>query len=142
MKLSFHGPVRSVTGSRHMLEVSGFELLLDCGLSQGRRDEAGSPEGKASSRAYPRMETCGRWDVCRFSACPLRAVHRSSNSTGIQPRGSPGSFGYVRAIQPGPSRVILVHGEEKQVLSLAVAIQPEYLKIEVTAPHVGSTIEM
>ncbi len=40
MKLSFHGAARSVTGSRHMLEIPGFRLLLDCGLFQGRRDEA------------------------------------------------------------------------------------------------------
>jgi metallo-beta-lactamase family protein len=40
MKLYFHGAARSVTGSRHMLEVPGFRLLLDCGLFQGRREEA------------------------------------------------------------------------------------------------------
>ncbi|OQW30587.1 MAG: hypothetical protein A4E19_09815 [Nitrospira sp. SG-bin1] len=40
MKLSFYGAARSVTGSRHMLEVPGFRLLLDCGMFQGRRDEA------------------------------------------------------------------------------------------------------
>ena len=40
MKLSFHGAARSVTGSRHMLEIPGFRLLLDCGLFQGRREEA------------------------------------------------------------------------------------------------------
>ncbi|MGQ0695780.1 MAG: MBL fold metallo-hydrolase RNA specificity domain-containing protein [Nitrospiraceae bacterium] len=40
MKLSFHGAARSVTGSRHMLEMPGYRLLLDCGLFQGRRDEA------------------------------------------------------------------------------------------------------
>ncbi len=40
MKLSFHGAARSVTGSRHMLEIPGLRLLLDCGLFQGRRDEA------------------------------------------------------------------------------------------------------
>lgn len=40
MKLSFHGAARSVTGSRHMLEVPGFRLLFDCGMFQGRREEA------------------------------------------------------------------------------------------------------
>ena len=40
MKLSFHGAARSVTGSRHMVELPGCRLLLDCGLFQGRREEA------------------------------------------------------------------------------------------------------
>lgn len=40
MNLSFHGAARSVTGSRHLLELPGMKLLLDCGLFQGRRDEA------------------------------------------------------------------------------------------------------
>ena len=40
MKCSFHGAARSVTGSRHLLEVPGFRVLLDCGLFQGRREEA------------------------------------------------------------------------------------------------------
>lgn len=40
MKLSFHGAARSVTGSRHLIEAEGGRVLLDCGLFQGRRDEA------------------------------------------------------------------------------------------------------
>ncbi len=40
MKLTFHGAARSVTGSRHLLEVGGKRILLDCGLVQGRREEA------------------------------------------------------------------------------------------------------
>jgi hypothetical protein len=39
-----------------------------------------------------------------------------------------------------PSR--LVHGEEKQALSLTAAIQAEHPKIEVTVPHVGSNYEV
>jgi hypothetical protein len=40
MKLSFHGAARSVTGSRHLLEMPGNRILLDCGLFQGQRQEA------------------------------------------------------------------------------------------------------
>jgi len=40
MKLAFHGAARSVTGSRHLLEVDGRKILLDCGLVQGRREES------------------------------------------------------------------------------------------------------
>jgi len=39
IKLSFHGAVRNVTGSRHLLNINGFHLLLDCGMFQGRRAE-------------------------------------------------------------------------------------------------------
>ncbi|HSF69816.1 MAG TPA: MBL fold metallo-hydrolase [Nitrospira sp.] len=40
MKLSFYGAARSVTGSRHLIEAGGSRILLDCGLFQGRREEA------------------------------------------------------------------------------------------------------
>ncbi len=40
MRLSFHGAARSVTGSRHLVEAGGARVLLDCGMFQGRRQEA------------------------------------------------------------------------------------------------------
>ncbi len=40
MIISFHGAVRSVTGSRHLIQTPGCHVLLDCGLFQGRRQEA------------------------------------------------------------------------------------------------------
>jgi len=40
VKLTFAGAARGVTGSRHVLEVQGRKLLLDCGLFQGRREES------------------------------------------------------------------------------------------------------
>ncbi|MCG3149546.1 MAG: Ribonuclease [Verrucomicrobiae bacterium] len=39
MKLTFCGANRTTTGSRHLLEVNGQRLLLDCGMFQGRRDK-------------------------------------------------------------------------------------------------------
>ncbi len=40
MNIRFHNAVRNVTGTMHLLEVDGRTILLDCGLFQGRRQEA------------------------------------------------------------------------------------------------------
>lgn len=41
LKLSFWGAARTVTGSKHLLELdNGKRILLDCGLFQGRRAES------------------------------------------------------------------------------------------------------
>ena len=40
VKITFYGAARTVTGSMHHLEVNGDNYLLDCGLFQGRRQEA------------------------------------------------------------------------------------------------------
>ena len=40
MQIQFLGGVETVTGSQHLVEVGGHRVLRDCGLFQGRRDEA------------------------------------------------------------------------------------------------------
>lgn len=40
MQLTVHGAARNVTGSKHVLEVGGRHVLLDCGLFQGRRADS------------------------------------------------------------------------------------------------------
>lgn len=49
---------------------------------------------------------------------------------------------YVRAITPPPGHIFVVHGEEKQSLSLAAAIQAEHHKVTVTVPRQGATYEL
>jgi metallo-beta-lactamase family protein len=38
--MQFCGADRTVTGSSHLLEINGLRILLDCGLYQGRREDA------------------------------------------------------------------------------------------------------
>jgi metallo-beta-lactamase family protein len=40
MKLTFWGAAKTVTGSMHEIAAGGQRFLLDCGLYQGRREEA------------------------------------------------------------------------------------------------------
>ena len=40
MKIEFLGAVRNVTGSMHLFHVNGSKVLVECGLFQGRREEA------------------------------------------------------------------------------------------------------
>ncbi|MFN2188509.1 MAG: MBL fold metallo-hydrolase RNA specificity domain-containing protein [Candidatus Promineifilaceae bacterium] len=40
MKIQFHGAVRTVTGSQHLLTVDDKKILLDCGLYQGSRKQS------------------------------------------------------------------------------------------------------
>ena len=40
MKLTFFGAAGEVTGSKHLVEIGGKRILLDCGMHQGRRKEA------------------------------------------------------------------------------------------------------
>ena len=40
MHVQFWGAAQTVTGSMHMVHVNGKQLLLDCGLYQGRRKDA------------------------------------------------------------------------------------------------------
>ncbi|VVB67785.1 Ribonuclease J [uncultured archaeon] len=40
MILQFFGAAQTVTGSMHLVEANGHRVLLDCGMTQGRRQEA------------------------------------------------------------------------------------------------------
>ncbi len=48
MNITFLGAAQNVTGSKHLIEIQNFKILLDCGLHQGKRSEA-----MAKNREFP-----------------------------------------------------------------------------------------
>jgi len=51
VKLTSYGATRGVTGSKHVLEVNGNRILLDCGMFQGHRVEAAERNRKLGFEA-------------------------------------------------------------------------------------------
>ncbi len=54
-EISFHGAAQTVTGSQHLITVDGKGFLLDCGLYQGKREEARTSEPGVSSLMPPAL---------------------------------------------------------------------------------------
>lgn len=68
MHITFFGAAEGVTGSKHVLETKGKKILLDCGLHQGRRNEAyelnktlpfASSEISAAILSHAHADHCG-----------------------------------------------------------------------------------
>ena len=87
MNITFWGAARQVTGSRHLLEIGGNKILLDCGLVQGRREEA-----ERQNREFP-------FDVNEIDAVLLSHAHidHSGNLPGLVRAGYKGPIHCTRA---------------------------------------------
>jgi len=97
MRIWFHGAAQTVTGSRHLLEINGHRLLLDCGLYQGRRHdtyernlnfpfEPTSVDAVVLSHAH--IDHCGNLPnlVRRGYQGPIHATHATSDLADIMLR--------------------------------------------------------
>lgn len=83
------------------------------------------------------------WDVVPIFGIPTKRRAQIVKFNGLSAHADRNDLlAYVRAINPLPSKVFVVHGEEKQALSLGAAIQAEYPKIDVRVPYPASTHEL
>ena len=87
MNITFHGAAQTVTGSRHLLSLNGHQLLLDCGLFQGRRKDTYS-----RNLNFP-------FDVTALDAAILSHAHidHSGNLPNLVKQGYPGSINATAA---------------------------------------------
>jgi|LGOV01.1.fsa_nt_gb metallo-beta-lactamase family protein len=87
MNITFHGAAQTVTGSRHLLSLNDHQLLLDCGLFQGRRKDTYS-----RNLNFP-------FDVTALDAVILSHAHidHSGNLPNLVKQGYPGSINATSA---------------------------------------------
>jgi metallo-beta-lactamase family protein len=87
MNITFHGAAQTVTGSRHLLSLNDHQLLLDCGLFQGRRKDTYS-----RNLNFP-------FDVTALDAAILSHAHidHSGNLPNLVKQGYPGSINATSA---------------------------------------------
>ena len=87
MNITFHGAAQTVTGSRHLISLNDHQLLLDCGLFQGRRKDTYS-----RNLNFP-------FDVTALDAAILSHAHidHSGNLPNLVKQGYPGSINATSA---------------------------------------------
>jgi len=83
------------------------------------------------------------WDVVPIFGVPTPRRAQVVRFNGLSAHADRNDLlAYVRAINPLPAKVFVVHGEEKQALSLAAAMQAEHSRLQVVVPHPGSLYEV
>jgi glyoxylase-like metal-dependent hydrolase (beta-lactamase superfamily II) len=122
--LTFLGAARTVTGSMHLLEADGHSLLVDCGMFQGRRQEAlarnrqvprGAVQAEAALLTHAHIDHAGGTaELARRLQLPIIGPHRGDKFwiDGIVEQGR--MFGFPRCETFEPDRW-LDEGDRVQV---------------------------
>jgi metallo-beta-lactamase family protein len=80
------------------------------------------------------------WDTVPIFGVPTRRRARVVRFNGFSAHADRNDLlAYVRAIQPIPQKVFVVHGEERQSLAFAMTLKTEFPGMEVEVPRPDST---
>jgi metallo-beta-lactamase family protein len=80
------------------------------------------------------------WDTVPIFGVPTRRRARVVRFNGFSAHADRNDLlAYVRAIQPLPQKVFVVHGEERQSLAFAMTLRTEFPGMEVEVPRPDST---
>ena len=83
------------------------------------------------------------WDIVPIFGVPTPRRAQVARFNGLSAHADRNDLlAYVRAIHPLPGKVFVVHGEEKQALSLAAAMQAEHAGLQVVVPHPGAVYDV
>jgi len=127
MKINFLGAAQNVTGSKHLIQTNGFNLLLDCGLYQGRREESNrqnstlpfeAAEINAAILSHAHLDHCGTLPIlvkngfegriyCTSATAEI-AKYILMDAAGIQKQDAE----YLnRHLNPGEKEIIPIYDE-------------------------------
>lgn len=147
--------VSTVEESKRLNDRKGpCVIISSSGMCEGGRvlhhlkHAIADPDNIVAIVGFQAEHTLGRklvegWDTVPIFGVPtpLRAkVERFNGFSAHADRAD--LLAYVRAMTPRPGKIFVVHGEEKQALSLASAIQAEHPGIDVEVPDRDSIYEV
>ena len=82
------------------------------------------------------------WDTVPIFGIPTPRRARVVRFNGLSAHADRNDLlAYVRAIRPKPSKIFVVHGEERQSFSLASTIRAEHPGVDVVVPKAGETYD-
>lgn len=147
--------VSSVKESRKLNTMAGpCVIIAASGMCEGGRvlhhlkHAIGDEANVIAIVGFQAEHTLGRklveeWETVPIFGVPTRRRAQVVRFNGLSAHADRNDLlAYVRAIKPLPVKIFVVHGEEKQSLSLAEAIRSEHAGGEVIVPEFGSTHEV